>query len=940
MNFQNTLLKVMVVFLILTNSLFASYNDKKVIHDNSGVSYLEKTAVIRFAKPFGQINSVNSFAATQGFTIEERLLKKAINMNNNSITDADKYYSAAEKLGRTYIITYNENISPEKFCTNLLENNPIIEIAEPYRVPKFQEYFPDDPGIFSQVVLDIIDAFSAWDLVKGDENIVIGISDSGCDQEHEDIKDNIYTFSGEIPGDSIDNDENGYIDDYNGYNFNWEADEVAPNNTYPSYDHGMRVAGIASATPNNKVGITGSGLLTKCFPMKITDNNDNLIYAYQSIMYAADNGFKVLNLSWGNPGAPSDYEQSVIDYAVSMNVAIVASAGNKEGGLTNYATYYPAAYFGVLGVGESDYNDTFSHENSMVGVSCDIMAMGEGNKTLSPGDKYKNAGPGTSFSAPVVSGVVAIARAAHPELDAIQILELVRQTGDTVLSKNFYDLELIPKRANMYKAVITDPMSIPAINPYDYIYKNTNNEPRNRFLVGDTVLLTIKVKNYLKTAEHTNFKLSIAYDFGPTVKVISDSVYYNKIESDESVELSGFKFVILDKNEDEIIFRLDISDDTGYTDFKKFGFIPTSSYNTFSNNKFKFSLSDDGFFGFYKKNNNEEYGAGFELSGYGNQIFSNSGLIACQSIDKGLNFYDHDFMNIKPFGGDEPNIGIVNDGYAPSSRRIGIDIIQDVQFEKYDDDYFAIYLGLKNSSTKNIVDPAVGYFIDWDITEDVETNHSELFPEAIPEELSGFYTAAQLMRSNNDDYPIFGMAVTSSEDNAIAQSAGLYWDQFEVLGDQFSMDYLNAGTTVQAEGPKDIGVVMGMKYAGTLLPNQIKECKVCFSSGDTREELAANLKKCLLSDVSVHYSPEKNFSVYPQPADNEIFLSANLLNEGTTKIRIFDVFGNDIITTKEFYAVKGDMNLRIDITELNTGRYFISVKNGTNVNVIPITVVK
>ncbi len=943
---MKNIMKVFPLFLFF--ALFSSsnaeyYNNVKILEaDNSReVNVLEKTAVIRFSEEFTQAGSISSVAKGNDFRIVERMLKKEPDTKDiRTFQNYDEIIESAKVLGRTYVIKYDEDLPPEAYCKKLLKSNPAIELAEPYRVHKFLEYVPNDTKVFNQVVLDIIQAFESWEIYKGSEDIIIGISDSGCDQEHEDLKDNIAVNNEEIPGDGIDNDGNGYIDDYNGYNFSWLADSTEPNNTFPTYDHGTNVTGIAAAVTDNNKGIAGAGFKSKFFPLKISDKGDNILYGYQSIIYAADNGFEVLNLSWGSPGSPSEFEQSIIDYALARDVAMVAGAGNKEFGMSNYLTFYPAGYTGVLGAGESDYMDVFAQENSMVGASCDILAMSEGNHTTKSNNGYKTVSGGTSFSSPVVAGVLAVARGMHPELSAMQAIEFVRQSGDEVADKNFFETQLLPKRVNMLNAVQNNPFDIPAIVPEKYMFLNNDDVELNRFLPNDTVKLRIEAVNHLKSTENLTFKLSVGYDARSSINIIQDEVFIEAIDSGETKTIEEFEFVITKENNEEMIFRLDITDENGYSDFRKFGFEPTKSYTTFKNDNFAFTLSDFGNFGYYIVNSDESYGTGFEYAGYGNQIYRNSGLIASSGFDKGINFLLNDFMPVKPFAGENPNTGIVNDGYAPSQRRIGLDITQEVEINNDNPNYFSVLLKVKNSSTKNIDDVGIGYFIDWDINLDVNNNYTELIPEAIPDKLKGSHSAAQLAGFAGGDFPVFGMAVTSEEPNGFAQSAGLAYNQFKNLDDDFSINMLNSGTSIQNSEPDDIGIVTGMKFNGTMIPSQIKECKVCFAAGETKEEMINYLKECLGGEVSVRNEPENELSVYPQPAADFITVQSKLLNDSWSKIRIFDVFGNDIFSTNNFYPESGKLNINLDISEIPSGRYFLSVSDGTEIKVIPLTVVK
>ena len=154
--------------------------------------------------------------------------------------------------------------------------------------------------------------FEAWDIFKGDSSIIIGIIDAGALQDHEDLVNSIWRNEGEIPENGIDDDNNGYIDDYNGVNFSYLDDGTDPASTFNVIEHGTKVAGIAGATVNNKVGIAGIAYNCRIFPMKTSVNGSgNITHGFESMIYAAQNGIKVVT---GAPALhPEDLVKSYLD---------------------------------------------------------------------------------------------------------------------------------------------------------------------------------------------------------------------------------------------------------------------------------------------------------------------------------------------------------------------------------------------------------------------------------------------------------------------------------------------------------------------------------------------------------------------------------------------------------------------------------------------------
>ncbi|MEQ9303835.1 MAG: S8 family serine peptidase, partial [Marinoscillum sp.] len=175
----------------------------------------------------------------------------------------------ANKLNKTEKTTISnlvklqvpEGVDPIDYCNQLRKSNNLI-YADP-----IVEYYPlattNDPLSNNQYYLDKIRAYDAWSITTGDDDITIGIIDSGIDTDHEDIVNNLWLNTAD-PIDDVDNDGNGYVDDYYGYDF---ADEDNDPNVQNG-NHGMIVGGIAGASTNNGIGIAGVGYNTKVVALK------------------------------------------------------------------------------------------------------------------------------------------------------------------------------------------------------------------------------------------------------------------------------------------------------------------------------------------------------------------------------------------------------------------------------------------------------------------------------------------------------------------------------------------------------------------------------------------------------------------------------------------------------------------------------------------------
>ncbi|MFH1088786.1 MAG: S8 family serine peptidase, partial [Patescibacteria group bacterium] len=206
---------------------------------------------------------------------------------------------------------------------NIVSAETIFASANPCTQVVIQKS-PNDPRFSEQINLNQVKVPPAWDVTVGNSNQVIAIIDTGVNSDHEDLLYRIWINNDETPNNGIDDDNNGYIDDYKGYNMSWTVDASAPDNTINTDTHGTNVTGIAAATTNNGLGIAGVGYKCRFFPIKASKYGSTSIrYGYQSMIYAAIRGCKVLNCSWGSVKPFSDIDQTVVDFAIAHDMVIV-----------------------------------------------------------------------------------------------------------------------------------------------------------------------------------------------------------------------------------------------------------------------------------------------------------------------------------------------------------------------------------------------------------------------------------------------------------------------------------------------------------------------------------------------------------------------------------------------------------------------------------------
>lgn len=942
---------LLVVFFI---PLGAKHFNNPVLNPNKKIGrnakVLANTAIIRYKQ--GIVNPKNISIQNNSFVVKKQLLnpKQSFTFNNIMLKKAsfqthinkDKIIKAEEPLLRTFIVDFTTNETPEQFCRRIKNENSDVEIAEPYYLPETQAFYPDDPMAPQQDMLNTLKLYDAWEIEPGDSNVVIGISDVGVFQYHEDLYNSIAPNWNEIPNNQIDDDSNGYVDDFIGYDMTGQYDNHG--DTHSTFDHGTNVAGIADATVNNGIGMSGVAYKCRFFPIKIGLGRD-LVAGYESIIYAAIRGVKVLNCSWGVEKPYSDIDQSIINFAVAHDVSIVASAGNETASLNKN---YPSAYHNVLAVGEVDQQDIFSGNN--IGDYVDVLAPGGGDVHTDLNNGYSSTGYGSSYSSPVVAGVVALIRAKNPELDALQSMELARLSVDDVsnLASNYTWQDILPGRINALKAVTIDPFSIPSIRPEKVTMKNTHGIISSRFNSGDTVIMNIDAYNYLGDANNVRFVLSAVWDDNNSVNVIDSIFTLKKVSRESQLTIGPFKFIKVQDNYEKFFLRCDIYGDNNFHDHFVTEYIPSPIVTTFSNDVLSFSVSDRGTIGFGGEDNSQQ-GIGIVYKNIGNQVWETCFMAEdtyerfVSSLYWNDNNYDaNDLESIKPFVSPDRNIGIFNDNKASQSFKIGLQVKQEIILPKGNYGIAKINIEVKNISQENIVDLSSGYFFDWDI-KDSDSNSVELLPAAIPKGLEDLPVAVEMVKYSGGNYPVFACGSITYEANAEVQAAGLSSSIRSPYTDGDRFEILNSGTSIQDKGIFDAGIFIGMKFLGTMNPGDTKKYSMCFGGADTKDELVKAMKKAIDST----YSPVKeiindyfNVNIYPQPANDFVTIDIQSAQNIQINISVVNLIGQDLINKTLSISANSQTYFPLNIAKLSAGNYFVKIQSQDKNIIKPLIIIK
>ena len=304
-----------------------------------------------------------------------------------------------------------------------------LQIATTPNDPRFSELYGLENNGSTGVADADIDASLAWDYGTS-SSVVVAVIDTGVDYTHPDLASNIWVNPGEIAGNGIDDDGNGFVDDIRGWDFaNNDADPFDDNG------HGTHVAGTIGAVGNNGIGITGVAWEVDIMPLKFLgrDGSGFLSDAVEAVNYAAANGAKIINASFGGGGFSSMMQNAILNFQ-NMGGIFVAAAGNESNN-NDTRPSYPANYNlpSVISVAASTSSDTLASFSNYGTATVDIAAPGSSILSTLPGNRYGRFS-GTSMAAPHVAGALALLWGQDPTLSSTELIDLVMTTTDDVLT--------------------------------------------------------------------------------------------------------------------------------------------------------------------------------------------------------------------------------------------------------------------------------------------------------------------------------------------------------------------------------------------------------------------------------------------------------------------------------------------------------------------------
>lgn len=327
--------------------------------------------------------------------------------------------SSIHFLKKVARVSLSEHVLPE-YVSALFPN-----VLRVYPQVTYQPYFIPNDSLYGnfQWYLSKIRCEQAWEYTRGEPFVKLALVDDATDINHPDLAQNIAVNENEIPGNGIDDDINGYIDDFKGYDVSLLSPDVTP--PTPQYRHGTHLAGLMSATTNNITGMASVCHHAKLLPVKCTNNFQTVTHGLEGVVYAIDAGADVVNMSWGSP-FPDPLLKEVIDTAVYYaKIFFVSAAGNMGDSLRNY----PAAFENVIAVSATDQFDQ-KLSASTFGDWIELAAPGSSLLSTEPGSGYAYMS-GTSVAAPLVSAAVGLLLSYKAYLTKEELMDCLINTVDS-----------------------------------------------------------------------------------------------------------------------------------------------------------------------------------------------------------------------------------------------------------------------------------------------------------------------------------------------------------------------------------------------------------------------------------------------------------------------------------------------------------------------------
>lgn len=794
-------------------------------------------------------------------------------------------------------------------------------------------YQPNDSLNYLQWYLEAVRAFEAWDIEQGDTSVVIAIIDSGTDLDHPDLLENLY-LNHDDPINNIDDDGDGYIDNY----FGWDV-YFNDNNVEGLVAHGTNVAGIASASTDNLIGVSGCGFKAKLMTIKAVDESGFRVPGgYEGIVYAADQGADIINCSWGSYSS-SQLGEDIVNYAaINHGALIVCGAGNgpfsgPNIGIGIEERFYPAAYENAMAIGSLDTGGVVKL-SSNYGYWLQIFAPGENMWTTSLNGQIGRNG-GTSMAAPVVAGLAALIKAQKPNYTARQIEERILNSGREIEEQND------PKyNGKLGKGHVDFLNALADTNLAGIRFEGLNiNDGQEDFVDGEQLRIKGDFVNYLKSSVAGTARIR---EMNNKVVMVNDQVSLPAINQLDTFSIDQNPFVLRIKDglalNDRLEFEISISAGT-YKKLQYFSIVVNNESLNLSNGTISLTIGSSGEIGYSGPNGNQGIGLTFKdnssLLYEGSFLVGNSPSYVADKF-RGVNGSDNDFnavnlvRPVSALRAVAAGQNRFNDFNLSNPVKLGITQNTYLFDSIYSDQIVLFNYQIRNRSDSTINGLYAGLVMDWDILDysrnRIITDSSRkmgisysldsnllvgLLPLSQPE-LSKHYAI------DNINGGAGGIDITDSLGFNTAKKYQMLSNQRDKAG--FSSPNGNDIIDALSLGPYEIAADSTLSLSmAIVVANQLDEL---LEAADTALSIYRKLPIGLTKKKQSNPMP----NLFPNPADEELYVQFNSSSRART-IQVFDLKGKMLI---DLNGLDGQL-IRLNTSSLKSGVYLLRIIDGKNI---------
>ena len=831
-----------------------------------------------------------------------------------------------------YSFKYTSDLKIEKIMNRLISMG-YCQWVDLWIIPKI-DFTPNDPSYSNSGqyfckgnVAGSIDCQTAWNTQQGNASVIVGIVDTGTQPTHPDLAAN-----------------------YDG-GFDVAMNDADP--TWQGNNHGCAVSGDACAVTNNSTGVASPGFKCHFKCAKIADAAGTLTASYAGITWAADNGCKIINCSWGGSGG-GPYGQTIVDYAtINKNCVLICSAGNSN----LDEELWPSSYNNVYRVAATTNTDARA-SFSTYGSSVDFGSPGNGIYSTIDGTSYGSMS-GTSMASPVAAGAAGIVQAQFNYTNAFQIGERLKWTTDPYAGASTLTLfnagKLGTGRIDLAKAVSAMAAKSLAMNPI-----NITDGNDNAFMQGETLSISGTFINYLdpssSSASATLTVGSVSSGTAPnitngtfTIGALASLATNNNNSAPFTAVISASAPI------NQVINFVVTITDGAFTGKQYFSVTVNPDYINIVVNDLYTTITSKGKVGYNNDGQQQGLGIAYQIPINNNMLYEMSLMIGNSSTKVSDMFRETsagntDFASVTRVYKVTPNTvsdfdvdGKFNDapsatGALPVQVHHSAYAWSTAPYRKF----VIVKYVVKNTGGSTLSNLCVGLVADWDITSagqnksgyDATNNMGYCNDISTP---TGIWSGTKLLTGTANNYCLDNIAggnggVDPTTDFLTAEkytvlSTSRNADGFGVPGGDVMNCVSKTGITLNAGD--SVVVAFALIGGDNLADLQNSACQA--------QAKWDNTGPCV---VGVNEVTADNFwmNVYPNPATSNVTISYDFKGDATASFTIYNSIGETVKTVDHLSS--GKNSVPVDISELKAGNYFVHMNAGGAIVTKQFTIVK